>query len=364
MTKIRLGTLLPTYASLMLRKALTGFLAFAGLLAFNVGAVGCGAPTSGSEVHASQPIHAFAATNQWTPVSSGVSRDLNGVWASAPDDAWAVGQAGTLLHWNGKSWGPGDSLTTVRMHGVSGNAGEQVVWIVGEEPDQFSGPKMFHREAGRWTQEPFDSISTAVNTVWVGARNDVWMAGDGGQIFHWDGRSLLGDTVLTGGQYLGVWESQSAEAWAVGTAGIVVRETGPTHIDGVATIGNWMSAGQNLTTDTLYAIWGHSSTDLWVVGDRGWILHWDGSAWTQEGAGLTPNNLRGIWGTGSDVWAVGMRGTILHRNNGGWSKESADPPSNDLFGVGGSSASDVWAVGSGGEILKRHPPCDANAFAQ
>src|SRR5262249_32135107 len=37
-------------------------------------------------------------------VLSGTQNSLFSIWQRAPDDVWAVGDAGTLLHYDGKSW--------------------------------------------------------------------------------------------------------------------------------------------------------------------------------------------------------------------------------------------------------------------
>ncbi len=42
----------------------------------------------------------------WTPEPTGTTTFLGAVWADAPDDAWAVGGSGTVLHWDGRSWSP------------------------------------------------------------------------------------------------------------------------------------------------------------------------------------------------------------------------------------------------------------------
>src|SRR5262245_5947178 len=31
-------------------------------------------------------------------------RSLNGIWTFAPNDAWAVGALGSILHWDGTAW--------------------------------------------------------------------------------------------------------------------------------------------------------------------------------------------------------------------------------------------------------------------
>ena len=49
-----------------------------------------------------------------------------------------------------------------------------------------------------------------------------------------------------------------------------------------------------------------------AVGAVGWIIHFDGTRWTDM-TSPTTNTFWGVWGTAADnVYAVGENGTILH----------------------------------------------------
>jgi hypothetical protein len=68
-------------------------------------------------------------------------------------------------------------------------------------------------------------------------------------------------------------------------------------------------------TALLYGGTSHGSTDGWIVGSSGTILHWDGARMSAMTSPTTVM-LYGVWGTGpTNVWAVGEAGTILHRGN-------------------------------------------------
>jgi hypothetical protein len=101
----------------------------------------------------------------------------------------------------------------------------------------------------------------------------------------------------------------------------------------------------------LSAVWGRAHNDATVVGDAGKILHYDGSAWTQQSSGTTAS-LYGVWGdaaTGS-IFTVGAGGTILFNDGTAWVSQ-ASGTTQGLRGVWGSSPSDVFAVGDGGVIV-------------
>src|SRR2546422_11724983 len=74
----------------------------------------------------------------------------------------------------------------------------------------------------------------------------------------------------------------------------------------------------------LRSAWGSASNDVWAVGDRGTILHWDGGEWSASASG-TENYLYSVWGSASnDVWVVDERGTILHWDSTGWSASATE----------------------------------------
>ena len=86
------------------------------------------------------------------------------------------------------------------------------------------------------------------------------------------------------------------------------------------------------------SVWGSSKDDVWMVGTRGTIVHFDGSSFTATPSG-TKNALFAVSGTGpTDVWAVGSRETVLHSTgfaNGAatWTLGPAVAPQRVLYGT-------------------------------
>ncbi len=56
-----------------------------------------------------------------------MTNDLYGVWGAAPDDVWAVGDHGTVIHWNGSDWSvtpvPFAPTSRPRLRSISGSQG-------------------------------------------------------------------------------------------------------------------------------------------------------------------------------------------------------------------------------------------------
>jgi acetyl esterase/lipase len=108
------------------------------------------------------------------------------------------------------------------------------------------------------------------------------------------------------------------------------------------------------TTNNLTGLWGPSPTDLFAVGPKGTILHFDGRAWSPMTVAGEPH-LLSIWGSSNrDVFVVGDDGVIVHYDGKAW----AMVPSGTTEGLGavfGFSPNDVFVVGGGGLILRYAP---------
>jgi hypothetical protein len=77
----------------------------------------------------------------------------------------------------------------------------------------------------------------------------------------------------------------------------------------------------------LTAIWGSGKNDVWAVGSRGTILHWDGASWVSTPSG-TNQTFLAVSGSGpNDVWAVSSRAVLLHSTGfAGSTSWAAVPP--------------------------------------
>jgi hypothetical protein len=98
------------------------------------------------------------------------------------------------------------------------------------------------------------------------------------------------------------------------------------------------------TSEPLYDIWGSGAADVFAVGYRGSIAHFDGSSWTSMDSG-TLRALSAVWGSGpNNVFAVGSGGTILHYAGTDWSPMDSGTTW-DLTDVWGSGPNDIFVVG-------------------
>jgi hypothetical protein len=268
----------------------------------------------------------------WSAMSSGTSNSLRGVWGTSSSDVFALGSGGTIRHWNGTAWSAMSSGTTSVLHNVWGTSSSDV-FAVGD-----SG-RILHWDGTAWSAMSSGSVEHLWG-VWGSSSSDVFAVGTGLVILHWNGTSWSAMSSGTGINLFGVWGTSSSDVFAVGTSGTI------RHWDGTA----W-SAMSSGTSNPLDGVWGTSSSDVFAVGSGGTIRHWNGTAWSAMSSG-TSNDLCGVWGTSSsDVFAVGEAGTILHWNGTAWSAMSSGT-TKWLYGVWGTSSSDVFAVGQTGTILR------------
>ncbi len=123
---------------------------------------------------------------------------------------------------------------------------------------------------------------------------------------------------------------------------------GDGRADGSGTVGVFFDAG----SVDLNRVWGSAPNDVFVVGNGGTVLHYDGAGWSPM-AIATTKDLLGVWGTGAnDVWAVGEE-TSAHYDGQGWQLVSLAPfPWSTYYDVWGITPDNYQAGHSGGWFIR------------
>ncbi len=253
-----------------------------------------------------------------------LDRVMQGVWGSSATDVYVVGDSGTIVQFDGSSWGTVASGATSRnLKSVWGSSTADI-WSVG------------------------DSRSVGGNTYYT--------------ILHSSNAGVTWNdlAVASGHNLKSIWGSSATSIWSVGDAyrsGSTDYYTILHTANGGTTWANTSSVS-GYSAKTLYSVWGASENCVFAVGADGRIVRYAGGAsWGGMSSGST-NTLRGVWGTGNDwasgdrVWAVGNSGTILVYDGSSWSSPYSKPfGSTDVtlcgvWGTGGTTSSDrVYAVG-------------------
>jgi hypothetical protein len=228
---------------------------------------------------------------------------LRDIWGSSDHDIFAVGDRGTILHYDGSAW--------CQMSSGTGSD---------------------------------------LRCLWGTSSTDVYAAGAEGSVLHYDGSTWTTMSADPSWELSGIWASSNSDVYCVSNGDEADFNSGAVfHYDGSA----WAPVANTL--ESLWNIWGSSSTDIFAVGNRGTLLHYDGITWSETQVwGLAA---RSIWGSSSsDVFVVGgyddnysRFGSLLsHYDGATWRSEATTlvhPAWTFPRGVGGSSATDVYFVG-------------------
>ncbi len=255
---------------------------------------GCGDPASDSGLEpgdgadtqdSGEPLPAWSSAFDTT--GSGA---LSGIWGAAPDDIFAVGgdpEQATIYHYDGAAWSP-----------MEAPAVPLLVWVYGFGPE------------------------------------DVYAVGVGGGFAHYDGERWAALDSGTEQDLWGIWGRASDDIWIVG-GDIDDGEPVILHYDGERVAPYALDEAENVRgARSFFKVWGIGEA-LFIVGQRGQILRWDGGAWVDSPAGAeADDDFVSLWGTSEDhIVAVGGRsnGRIATWDGQAWTTEQ-------LSGVPGLNA--------------------------
>lgn len=165
-------------------------------------------------------------------------------------------------------------------------------------------------------------------------------------------------TVLEGldGSLLSIWGTSAKDVWTVGGSLGNGFESLVLRFDGTA----WtrMHPGRD---ETYWWVHGTGPADVWLVGEKGRITHWDGATFREDASGTTATLFGVMAFATDDVWAVGgtpdgtgPNDVLLHYDGASWKAEPL-PQANDvaLFKVWGPSRDDLYVVGEAGVLWHR-----------
>lgn len=121
-------------------------------------------------------LHRSSAVPNWTSVHT-TSEVLYGVAAVSSNEAWAVGNNGTILHYDGGLWRSVTSPVAAHLKEIvmlSATEG----WIVG------NGGTILHYENGSW-HSVASPVTTDLLDISVLPSGEAWVVGDDGAILHY-----------------------------------------------------------------------------------------------------------------------------------------------------------------------------------
>ena len=280
-------------------------------------------------------------------------------WGTSATNVWAVGDGGTVVHYDGTAWSVVAGATTARLVRVWGPSPSNVYAISDHDATliHFNGsswaatsapPKPTGLATGRggptfWVNSPSDAIAI-VNSPFVSALGD--------SIMHWDGSSWTAQ-VRNVRSASAVWMAPDGRA-VVGQSEVTDRGY---FYDG-ATWQPWGSvfAGRSMRFR------GKTFGDLFVLANSSGscctVKHFDGSALDFTSYNTAP--YEGAWWVSPDeiyIWTspgTDATGYTLARTTAANSVATA-PEGISGKAMWGASATDLFVVGAGGKIYRRTP---------
>jgi hypothetical protein len=302
----------------------------------------------------------FYNGSSWTVLADPPSGS-RAIWGASPENLFVIAEGGEVLlsqvhadiyHYDGRAWEVvvERPLPFPRLRDIWGSS-DRDIFAVGD------GGTILHYDGSTWSPMP-SGTSSDLLCLWGNSSTDVYAAGAEGTVLHYDGSTWTSISTGTSLELSSIWASSSSDIYCVYSHGSVL------HYDG----SSWTTVMNRMSP--LWSVWGSSSTDVFVGGDRGtadepeWfaIWHFDGVSWTQIRRidGLSARSARAIWGSSSqDVFVVGggyqldadtwSNGSLLlHYDGAEWRPQASSialPFLISIRGVGGSSATDIYFVG-------------------
>ena len=296
------------------------------------------------------------------------------IWASSAKDVYVGGHnsligQGTMYHYDGSRWTPESLLvdkggTITRGFDISAIYGfaRNDVYAVGEyiyrnstpPPNFLDSSLIIHFDGGTWREMQLPERGRQMISVWGASPTDVWFGGAYGTLYHYDGvsirkvpfDSLTGFSCMAGSspsniyatcvrkidfvppddssfyflyKYnghawkaidsflvtiytpdwkfgLSLWESENANLYSA-TYGVYLLENGA-----------WRQLFYNELT---LLISGSSDQNIFAVGDRGRVFHWNGTDWKRWTEIEDQNKLLGgVWTNNVETFIVGIDGLV------------------------------------------------------
>lgn len=247
---------------------------------------------------------------QWKEQNTGFTDRVFGLYCAAEDDVFAATEWGKIYRYDGSVWTlVFNTATMTKVRGIWGSSANDV-YAVGDDVTGLSGV-LVHFDGDSWTEQvgffskpPKGVYGIDSDNVFVIGGPVTTNATNGGFLDYYDGSSWTTLIANAPSRFKAVWADNNT-VFAVGDQGYAVS---------IDLVTEDQTDHDTQATEDLRAVWGSSKNDVFAVGNAGVIQHYDGTAWTTMDSGMSDDEFFGVWGTGPDnVYAVTRYGSaILH----------------------------------------------------
>ncbi len=286
---------------------------------------------------------------------------LFSTWNNGPDNAWFVGGTwgkSDVLQWDGTKWtehDPGFGHQLWWVHGFDSGA----VYVSG------ANGTIGRYTGGEWEQLDSSVDGTLFYGIWGAAEDDMWavsgewlandeIAPKTDIVVHYDGTAWTQVTIEAleskaadaDKDLYKVWGADANHVFIVGNGGMAL------HYDGA----EWRKEDTG-TTDPLFTVAGRAKDDVYAVGGdvSGLLVHWNGVKWTPLGVGeFAPQRMPGLHtAPGEPVYVSGAFGYVARLTEDGIWQEPDPVHDHGYHAVRSDGAGGVWAVG--GDLVSLVP---------
>ena len=283
---------------------------------------------------------------------------LNDIWGTDEYNVWAVGYVSLLgddlgiVKWDGERWNPFPSFDGVKqsIHGFN----EQNIFVAGT----FGAYGVIGRWDGSiWHVNNFlyDPLGTdtiwALHAVWGTSPDDVWAVGDKGTIVHWDGVEWKKVRSPVNLLLYDIWGTSANNIYAIRIS--LAQQSQLIHYDG----NNWIEITDQLPAGerNFTSLWFDKGGTGYVVGNN--VLYYNGGSFNRIEVNQDKFLLRVRGRNSTDVFTVGQKGRVYHFNGIDWITYPElfdETPGMELRGVYVTETT-VFAAGiiNGGSIIYR-----------
>lgn len=300
----------------------------------------------------------------WSILDPAVRADLNDIWASGPNDVYAVGAHGMLVHYNGVSWSALSVPTSVDLYAIWLNSANDL-FIAGTDGN------VWNRYNGAWSSYAV-APGRRLRALLGYSHSEVYVCGSNATLFRFNGTTwtkvAIGVALQGDNEFRDIWGpgpgkygfiSGRGLTWTDGSTWSTIPEANnyfPYGCWGVS-LDNQVMVAAGLSThlqdgvdtayptptpEPLYDVWGPAKNNYYAVGRSGNIAHFNGSGWQALNQGST-TDLRDICLSSTSAVAVGADGTVLRQVGTGWLPDNVGS-GYDLAGVWESGETTI-AVG-------------------
>ena len=152
---------------------------------------------------------------------------LNSVWGSSPDNVWAVGQRGTIIHWNGQEWKKVDSGVEYYLNDIWGTSPDNIYAI---SLSLSNNARLLHYDGTSWNEitSQIASLLRSLGSIWFDKNGTGYLSGS--NILHYNGNNFNHQIQVPGFQFR-VRGRSPADVFTSGFGGIVYHYNGVDWVD-------------------------------------------------------------------------------------------------------------------------------------